>query len=157
MISTAIEDPAQPEIIRMLEDGEAASASLYPAERNHHLPLDSLRAPQVLFHVARDAAGRALGTGAVVLKGNDAGARWAEIKRMWTDPAARGQGVAAAMLAALEAAARARGVRLLRLETGNVSHAALGLYRRFGYAEISAFEGYVPDPLSVFMEKRLSA
>jgi putative acetyltransferase len=150
MITVTIEDPAQAEIIRMLEAGEAHSASLYPAESNHHLPLDALRASDVLFHVARDGGGRALGTGAVALKGD-----WAEIKRMWTDPAARGHGVAALVLLRLEAAAAARGVRTLRLETGIHSHPALALYRRFGFVEINAFEGYAPDPLSVFMEKRL--
>jgi putative acetyltransferase len=150
MITIAIEDPAQPGIIRMLEEGEAHSASLYPAESNHHLPLDALRAPGVLFHVARDETGRALGTGAIVLNGD-----WAEIKRMWTDPAARGRGVAALVLRRLEKQAAARGVRILRLETGIHSHAALALYRRSGFVEIEAFEGYAPDPLSVFMEKRL--
>jgi putative acetyltransferase len=150
MIAIAIEDPGQPEIIRMLEAGEAHSASLYPAESNHHLPLEALRAPGVLFHVARDAAGAALGTGAIVLKGD-----WAEIKRMWTDPAARGRGVGALLLDRLQAEAAARGVRVLRLETGIHSHPALALYRRFGFVEIAAFEGYAPDPLSVFMEKRL--
>jgi putative acetyltransferase len=150
MITIAIEDPAQPGIIRMLEEGEAHSASLYPAESNHHLPLDALRAPGVLFHVARDETGRALGTGAIVLNGD-----WAEIKRMWTDPAARGRGLAALVLRRLEKQAAARGVRILRLETGIHSHAALALYRRSGFVEIEAFEGYAPDPLSVFMEKRL--
>ncbi len=151
-ISIAIEDPAQPEIIRMLEAGEAHSASLYPAESNHHLLLGALRAPEVLFHVARDAEGRALGTGAIVLKG-----AWAEIKRMWTDPAARGRGVARTVLAALLDTAAARGVRVLRLETGVHSHPALALYRRFGFTEIPAFEGYAPDPLSVFVEKAFRA
>ena len=145
----AIEDPAQPEIVAMLQAGEAHSARLYPAESNHHLPLDALRAPGVLFHVARDAAGRAIGTGAIVVKGD-----WAEVKRMWTAPDARGQGVAAAMLTALLNAARVRGISLLRLETGVHSHAALALYRRHGFVEIEAFEGYAPDPLSVFMERR---
>ncbi len=152
MMGIAVEDPAQSEIVAMLEAGEANSAALYPVESNHHLPLEALRAPRVLFHVARDASGRALGTGAVVLKGD-----WAEVKRMWTDPAARGHGVAAAMLARLEAAAREGGARLLRLETGIHSHAALALYRRAGFVEIPAFEGYAPDPLSVFMEKALRA
>jgi len=146
----AIEDPDQPEIRAMLEEGEANSAALYPAESNHHLALDALRAPEVLFHVARGEDGAALGTGAIVLKGD-----WAEVKHMWTDPAARGKGVAAAVLAALEDAARARGVRVLRLETGADSHAALALYARAGFGGIEAFEGYGPDPLSVFLEKRL--
>lgn len=150
MIAIAVEDPDQPAIRTMLAAGEAHSAALYPAESNHHLSLDALCAPNVLFHVARDPAGVALGTGAVVLHGD-----WAEIKRMWTDPAARGHGVAARILLALETAATARGAHTLRLETGVHSHAALALYRRAGFFEIGPFEGYAPDPLSVFMEKRL--
>ncbi len=150
MIRIALEDPDQPEIRAMLAAGEANSAALYPAESNHHLPLDALRTAEVLFHVARDGDGTALGTGAVALKGD-----WAEVKRMWTDPAARGRGVAAQMLAALELAARARGVEVLRLETGVASHAALALYARAGFTAIEPFEGYAPDPLSVFLEKRI--
>ncbi len=146
----AIEDPDQPEIRRMLEEGEAHSASLYPAESNHHLPLDALRAPGVLFHVARNAGGRALGTGAVVLHGD-----WAEVKRMWTAPEARGLGVARALLSALEDAARVNGILTLRLETGVASHAALALYRAAGFVETGPFADYGPDPLSVFMERRL--
>lgn len=149
-LRVAVEDPDQPEIRRMLAEGEAHSASLYPAESNHHLPLDALRRPGVLFHVARDADGRALGTGALVLHGD-----WAEVKRMWTDGAARGRGVARAILAALDAAARAHGVAVMRLETGVDSHAALALYRAAGFAETGPFAAYAPDPLSVFMERRL--
>ncbi|MGX9962401.1 GNAT family N-acetyltransferase [Roseomonas sp. F4] len=151
MIAVAIEDPDQPAILAMLRAGEANSAALYPAESNHHLPLGSLRTPGVLFHVARDAGGLALGTGALVPHGE-----WGEIKRMWTDPGARGLGVARAVLEALEQAARNAGLRLLRLETGAHSHAALALYRSAGFVEIAAFEGYAPDPLSVFMEKTLA-
>ena len=43
-LKIAIEDPSQPEIIALLRDGEAYSAKLYPAESNHHMPLDALRA-----------------------------------------------------------------------------------------------------------------
>ena len=42
--------------------------SLYPPESNHHLPLDALRRPEVRFLVARDAEGKALATGAIVLR-----------------------------------------------------------------------------------------
>ncbi|GGF38990.1 acetyltransferase GCN5 [Aliidongia dinghuensis] len=145
-----IEDPAQPDIVLLLEHGEAHSAELYPAESNHHLPLDALRAANVLFHVARDAGGRAIGTGAVVLNGT-----WAEIKRMWVEPEARGLGLSKAILDTLEAAARAAGVGMLRLETGVVSHAALGLYARAGFVPCDPFADYRPDPLSVFMQKDL--
>jgi putative acetyltransferase len=151
-MTIAIEDPAQPDIVALLEHGEAEAARLYPAESNHMLPLDALRAPHVLFHVARGADGAALATGAVVLNGD-----WAEIKRMWVEPQARGQGLSKAILGRLEQQAHAHGVRWLRLETGIDSHAALGLYARAGFVAREPFADYRPDPLSVFLEKDLAA
>jgi putative acetyltransferase len=145
------EDPAQPEIIHLLEDGERHSASLYPAESNHHLPLDALRATHVRFLVARDGMGRAVATGALVLVGS-----WAELKRMWVVPEMRGSGVSKIILQALEAQARKEQVRRLRLETGIDNHAALALYQRAGFKRCDPFADYRPDPLSVFMEKQLS-
>jgi putative acetyltransferase len=144
------EDPAQPEIINLLEDGERHSASLYPAESNHHLPLDALRAAHIRFLVARDATGRAVATGALVLGGS-----CAELKRMWVVPEARGTGVSKIILAALEAKAREEQVRCLRLETGIANHAALALYERAGFKRCDPFGDYRPDPLSVFMQKQL--
>ncbi|WDD92488.1 GNAT family N-acetyltransferase [Burkholderia sp. FERM BP-3421] len=144
------EDPAQPEIAALLERGEAESARLYPAESNHHLPLDALRAAHVRFHVARDAHGHAIGTGALVLHG-----AWAEVKRIWVEPHTRGRSLSKAILHALEADARRHGVRVLRLETGIHSHAALRLYRTAGFVERPPFADYRPDRLSVFMEKHL--
>lgn len=147
----AIEDPAQPEIIALLRDGEAHSAELYPAESNHHLPLQALRQSNVRFFVARDPGGRAVATGALVLHGD-----WAELKRMWVVPDARGRGVSKAMLVAIEATAGNAEVRVLRLETGIASDAALGLYAQAGFQRRGPFGDYRPDPLSVFMEKQLS-
>ena len=146
-----IEDPSQPEIVTLLRDGEAHSASLYPAESNHHLPLSALLASNVRFFVARDAGGRAIGTGALVLHGD-----WAELKRMWVVPNARGHGVSSVMLATLEATARNEGIRVLCLETGVDSHAALALYQRSGFERCDPFGDYLPDPLSVFMQKDLA-
>ncbi len=148
----AVEDPAQPDILRLLRDGEAHSAELYPAESNHHLPLEALRQPNVRFLVARGDGGRAVATGALVLHGS-----WAELKRMWVVPGARGRGVSKAMLAAIEATARQENVQLLRLETGVASEAALGLYAGAGFRRRGPFGDYREDPLSVFMEKPLSA
>jgi putative acetyltransferase len=150
-LKITIEDPSQPDIVMLLHDGEAYSAQLYPAESNHHMPLSALCASNVRFLVARDASGRAVGTGALALDG----AR-AELKRMWVVPEARGLGVSRLILAALEARARSEGVRTLRLETGVENHAALGLYTRAGFNPRDPFGGYRADPLSVFMEKDLS-
>jgi putative acetyltransferase len=145
------EDPAQPEIIELLQDGERHSAGLYPAESNHHLPLDALREAHVRFLVARDSEGRALATGVVVLYG-----AWAELKRMWVVPDMRGMGISRTMLETLEAKAGEAGVRWLRLETGIASHAALALYERAGFTRCDPFGDYRPDPLSVFMQKELA-
>ena len=144
------EDPAQPDVIRLLEDAERYSAALYPAESNHHLPLEALRAPNVRFFVGRDGNGRALAIGAVVLNGD-----WVEVKSMWVVTEARGRGLSKAVLDRLLAEASSQGARLARLETGIESHAALGLYRTAGFREREAFGSYRPDPLSVFMEKQL--
>jgi putative acetyltransferase len=147
-LTIAIAYPSQPEIIALLRDGEAYSAELYPAESNHHMPLGALRAANVHFLVVRDANGRAVGTGALALHGD-----WAELKRMWVIPAARGLGVSRIILTALEAHAGSEGVRTLRLETGVANHAALGLYARAGFKRRDPFADYSADPLSVFMEK----
>ncbi len=122
------EDPAQPDVVELLSHGEAFSASLYPPESNHHLPLDALRRPEVRFFVARDAEGKTLATGAVVLHDD-----WAEVKRMWVEDAARRQGTSRAkILDVLVAEAVAAGIEKLRLETGIANHAALAPVREGG-------------------------
>jgi ribosomal protein S18 acetylase RimI-like enzyme len=50
---------------------------------------------------------------------------------------------------------RARGVDLLRLETGIHQAEAIGLYERMGFRRIPPFGAYTDDPLSLFYEKRL--
>ncbi|HTB02395.1 MAG TPA: GNAT family N-acetyltransferase [Bradyrhizobium sp.] len=150
-LKIALEDPSQPEIMMLLRDGEQHSASLYPVESNHHMPLSALQASNVRFLVVRDANGRAVGTGALALDGVSA-----ELKRMWVIPAARGQGISRIILAALEAHARDEGVHALRLETGVQNHAALGLYARAGFRLRDPFGDYRADPLSVFMQKDLT-
>lgn len=146
------EPPRQPEILALLAESDAFSEALYPPESNHLIDVDTLARPNVRFLVARDAADAALGCGAVVLEGEHG-----ELKRMYLRAAARGLGVGRLLLGALEAQATAAGVGLLRLETGIHNHEALRLYRAAGYREIGPFGGYGPDPVSVFMEKRLNA
>ena len=61
---------------------------------------------------------------------------------MWTAPDQRRQGHASAVLDALEAAARDRGYRRLRLETGPAQPEARSLYERRGYAGIAPYGRY---------------
>jgi GNAT superfamily N-acetyltransferase len=62
-----------------------------------------------------------------------------EIKRMYVAPQARGQGVARALLGALEQVARDLGYVIVRLDTGPRQAHALALYRSAGYSEIPNF------------------
>lgn len=146
----AEEDPDQPDIVAMLAAADAYYAALYPADRNYLLDLGSLRQPDVSFQVAR-VDGLALGYGAIVRRGDD----WAEIKRMYVDPAARGRKVGRLILGALEDQARRLGAGAIRLETGDKQLAALGLYRAAGYRQRGPFGSYAADETSVFLEKRL--
>ncbi len=62
-----------------------------------------------------------------------------EIKRVWTAPSARGLGVARRMLRTLEAAAREKGMKALRLDTNRALTEAHALYRSEGYREVARF------------------
>jgi putative acetyltransferase len=151
VLSISRESPCQDDIIRLIRQSDALMQSLYPAESNHLVDIDSLAQPHVHFLVAREEK-RALGCGAFVV-GQD---RQAEMKRVFVDPDARGKGVARAIMEALERAAEAEGVTLMQLETGIKQPEAIALYRKLGYIERGPFGSYQPDPLSLFMEKRLA-
>jgi GNAT superfamily N-acetyltransferase len=76
-----------------------------------------------------------------------------EIKKMFVAPAARGRGVARALLGALEDAARELGYDVARLDTGPKQPHAESLYRRTGYVEVGNFNA---NPVATFFaEKRL--
>jgi len=80
---------------------------------------------------------------------------YGELKRMFVAPAARGLGLGRRLLDRIERQARWEGLDCLRLETGIHQPEALELYRSAGYTPREPFGDYAPDPLSVFMEKRL--
>ena len=82
-----------------------------------------------------------------------------EIKSMHVAEARRGQGAGGVMLDTIIAAARAAGLDRLSLETGSWDFflPAHALYRRYGFTECAAFEGYKPDPNSLFFTRTLKA
>ena len=61
----AFDTPDQPDVHALIAELDTYLYSLYPAENVYALDIASLLAPNVLFAVARDAAGAALGCGAV--------------------------------------------------------------------------------------------
>lgn len=135
----------------MLRAGDAYALSLYPADSCYLLNLDELVADEVTVFVARDDDGGPTGMAALVDRGDGTG----ELKRLFVDEGGRGQGVATAVLDALEAAARAQGIHTLQLETGPKHHAAIALYERRQYARIPNFGLYAGDEFSVCMQKSL--
>ncbi|MBC7992332.1 MAG: GNAT family N-acetyltransferase [Rhizobacter sp.] len=144
----SLETPNQPEVLQLIEELDAFQKPLYPAESHHGIDIAALSAPHVLFAVARDAQGHAAACGAIVLE-----ATCGEIKRMYTRPANRGQGLARDLLGFLEGEAKQRGCSLFALETGYLQPEAISLYERCGYERCGPFGGYAQDPNSVFMRK----
>src|SRR5215475_13865413 len=152
MLSLAQESPVQPEIEQLLRQSDEHAATLYPPESNHLIDVEALSATNVRFFVARWDS-RAVGCAAIVLSGEDGGA---ELKRVCGARTVRGHGIARALLELTEEQACSLGLRRIMLETGVKSVEALALYKRHGYRERGPFGSYGPDPLSVFMEKKLS-
>ena len=149
MIRVTPGDPRHPEAVRLLQASHALMQSSFPAESNHYLSIDDLCRSDIRFFHGL-VGGTILGTGAIKLF-----ADYAEVKSMFTAEAARGQGLAGAILGALIDAARAEGKSWVRLETGNILYAAQRLYARHGFVERGPFGDYPNDPNSLFMEKAL--
>lgn len=150
-IAVAIESPDQPDVRELIAELDAYQGALYPPESNHGIDVQALMRPQVLFAVARDETGAAVGCGAIVLAADHG-----ELKRMYVKPAQRGRSIAAQVLQFLEAQVRARGLPQVLLETGPYQPEALRFYEKSGYTRRGPFADYWNDPLSVFMEKTLA-
>lgn len=146
-LTVAPGDPA--EATDLLHASHALMQSLFPAESNHYMSIEALTAPNIRFLIARED-GAQLGCGALAIKDG-----YGELKSMFVAPDARGRGIAEALIVQLETIARTEGVETLRLETGNLLHAAHRLYERHGFIRRGPFGDYADDPLSVFMEKPL--
>ena len=125
----AIEDPGQEAVVALIRQSDAYMAALYPAESNHLLDVESLKEPDIRFFVAR--RGEAV-VGCAALRLEDG---YAELKRMFVDPQARGLRIGQALLEGIERFALSEGVDRICLETGGRQPEALGLYRKSGYRE----------------------
>ena len=107
-----------------------------------------MRRPRGAFLVAISDG---LPIGCVGLKGTDG--EFAEIKRLWVAPSARGLGLGRRLMEAAENAARELSISVLRLDTNSALPEAGGLYRRSGWTEIPRFND---DPYpDLFFEKHL--
>ena len=152
MIKVEPLDARKPEVRALLDEADAFSKKLYPADGRRPVDQEFLASPAVRLFVARIEK-QAVGCAALVLAGNGC----AELKRMIVRAEARGRGAGHCLIKHIEAAALAGHVRTIMLETGPLNREALSLYRRCGYRERGPFGSYCASPHSVFMEKRLLA
>lgn len=79
-----------------------------------------------------------------------------EVKRMFVPPAARGKGLATAVLKELEVWAAELGYEKCILETGDIMPDAIALYKKNGYRSIPNYGQYVDVASSVCFEKHLA-
>ncbi|HXZ17213.1 MAG TPA: helix-turn-helix domain-containing GNAT family N-acetyltransferase [Roseiarcus sp.] len=137
-VTVAVEPPASAEARACLESYFRELAARfeggYDPANDLSAPAKDFRPPTGLFVLAR-LRGEPIGCGA--LKRIDA--ETAEIKRVWTAPAARGLGGARRMLHRLEAEAKKMGFSVLRLDTNKALKEAHALYLRQGYRDIARF------------------
>ncbi|WP_308915451.1 GNAT family N-acetyltransferase [Jannaschia sp. LMIT008] len=140
-------DPGAPGPRALLERSHALMRALFEPDQNHVLDVAALRGDDIRFLAARKGD-TVLGVGALASRDG-----YAEVKSMFTDPAARGRGVADAILRALIDLGVADGHPVIRLETGHGLDAAHRLYERHGFVRCGPFGAYPDDPASLFYER----
>ncbi len=151
-VQIVVDDLTGPQIARFLDEHVCQMLSVTPPESKHALDLDALRGPGITFWSVMDG-GTVIGCGA--LKRLDA--NHGEVKSMRTAPARKRSGIASMMLEHIITEARRMGFSRLSLETGSAEffRPARKLYEKFGFEACEPFADYRPDPLSVFLTRRL--
>ena len=144
----AVDDPRADDVRALLERHLAFARATTRPEDVHALEVDGLADPAVTFFSYR-AGGDVLGV-AALKRLDDA---HAEIKSMHTAEAARGRGIARALIDHLIGVARERGYRRLSLETGAqpAFAPARRLYASAGFEPCGPFADYPPSPNSAHM------
>jgi putative acetyltransferase len=153
-VTVAIETPLHDDVRRLVVQLNDHLLPLSPLEFQFKMTVEQMAGDDTTVFVARDEAGVAVGCGALKIADNGE----AEVKRMFTDPAVRGQRVGVALLAAIVALARSKGVSRLMLETGTGAgfEGAHRLYSRRGFTPRGAFFDYPDSEWSAFYEMHLN-
>jgi putative acetyltransferase len=147
MIRVRPADSFDPACAALLAESPALMRSLFAQDDMHVLGPDALASPNVRF-LAAGADGRVVGISEIALFDG-----YAEVKSMFTDPRARGLGVADAVLRALIDGAEAEGRTALRLETGRDLDAVLSLYARHGFVPRGPIGASRASAASPFFER----
>lgn len=144
----SIDDPRAGDVRELLERHLAFAHRHTPPEDVYALGVEGLVDPAVTFFSFRHEADL-LGVGA--LKQLDG--RHGELKSMHTAQAARGRGIARALLDHLIGVARERGLVQVSIETGTMAAfaPARSLYASAGFTPCGPFGDHDPSPNSIFM------
>jgi GNAT superfamily N-acetyltransferase len=147
-----------PDAVALTEEVQAYYRQIYGGPDDSPLTEQELTPPTGLFLLARlddEPVGMA---GWRRIEPVDAlgGERPAEIRRMYTRPAARHRGVARALLAELERTAAAYGADVMVLSTGGVQADAVAFYRSCGYTDVPPFGHWAASPGIVCLARRLT-
>lgn len=148
-LTISIEDPLSKAGQALIDKSDAALRTVYTADECFSLDATELAGADTQFFVARKMD-EPIGCIALWDCGD-----YAEIKRLFVDPMARGTGLGQRLVEHLENAATQAGHRVIRLESGDKLIAAVALYRKLGYVDRGPFGAYSAHPASLFMEKYL--
>ena len=153
-VTIAIETPLQDDVRGLVEKLNAHLLPLSPLEFQFKMTVEQMAGSDTTLFVARDEAGKAIGMGALKQHSAELG----EVKRMFTDPAVRGQRVGSRLLDAIVALARSKGLPTLMLETGTGDGMAEAhrLYTRSGFVVRGPFLDYPDSEWSAFFEMPLN-
>ncbi|WP_276513213.1 GNAT family N-acetyltransferase [Cellulomonas hominis] len=173
-LRVAVVPYADPDAAALRDAMDAESLLAYPeveaavATRGRFGAVDAALGSAVLVTVLARLDGRPVGCaslGRLHGSGGPAGpagpagldaATTGELRRVFVHPDVRRAGVAAALVRALEAEARALGLRDLVLETGIRQPAALALYRSLGYRPVLPFGRWQGDALGLYLGRTLA-
>ncbi|MEJ0025251.1 MAG: GNAT family N-acetyltransferase [Rhizomicrobium sp.] len=151
-VTIAVESPLADDVRALIAALNAALLELTPPEHCYHMTAEEMAEPHTTVFVARED-GRAVACGALRRHGGGI----AEVKRMYTIPAAQGRGIGGRILGRIEDLARREGIERLVLETGDRHPAAWRVYERGGFARCGAVLDYPDTTWSVFYAKALAA
>ena len=153
MVAIKAETPLQDDVRAMIDELNAVMIPLTPREFQFQMTAEQIAESATTLFVARDGEGKALGMGALKVHDEALG----EVKRMYTRPAARGTGVGWQLLQQVETLARDKGLKELKLETGEAPgfEEAWKVYERSGYTVCGAFLDYPDSGWSRFYMKKL--
>jgi putative acetyltransferase len=152
-VSIAIETPLQDDVRGLVAKLNDHLLPLSPIEFQFKMTVEQMAESHTTLFVARDEAGKAVGMGALKVHSAELG----EVKRMFTDPAVRGQRIGSALLDAIVSLARDKGLPTLMLETGTGPGMAEAhrLYTRSGFVTRGPFLDYPDSEWSAFFEMPL--